>query len=74
MDRTNVTKKINYINLPYDLVKIGIELVYKVMSLNDCIPELMVSNKHLNCINELSKEWNEKFIDAFVLREGTHHE
>lgn len=55
--------------LKNQLVVTGLQLVHKVFGLIECSPEL-INNSHAVKANELSKQWNQKYIDLIVAMEN----
>lgn len=49
----------------YQLICVAIDLVYKVLAITDCDPEL-INNRHIAQATEIAKEWNDLFIDSIV--------
>ncbi len=52
-------------SLDFQLVKITIDLVYKVLSITECNPELL-NYKHILRATEAAREWNELFIESII--------
>lgn len=56
---------VDWNNANYQLVSLGIDIVHKILSLEDCSPDVL-SNPHISKTFNLAKEWNKKFIELVV--------
>jgi hypothetical protein len=65
MDNSIIVTK----NNDYQLISIGIDLVNRILVLNDNSPCLS-SNPKIKKLAELARQWNEVFITNYISKEG----
>ena len=53
----------------YQLISVGIELAYSVLTLSECLPEINKSS-HFNKAYTAATKWNKIFFELFVTSRG----